>query len=290
MQGRKEGEPVMLNGKELKKVAIIHCVGSRETEGFSGCSRYCCQVALKQSNELRDLGIEVADYYRDIRAFSKGAEKLYRDSRLKGVLYFRYSPETMPEVFQKDDKLRIRAVDLLYGQIVELSFDAIVLSVGMRPKELATQKIQELLKIPRGGDGFFLEKHPKLGPIETNTDGIYVSGCAQYPKDVADSVAQASACSAKASIPMSIGKVKSEGITSVVNEQVCRGCGDCVEICVYKAISLQDKEGKRVSNINKALCKGCGACAAACCNGAITPSHFTDDQIFAQIRSMGVRP
>jgi heterodisulfide reductase subunit A len=135
LQERDEGEPLKLNGKDLKKVALIHCVGSRESEpdGFTGCSRYCCQVALKQANELRDIGVEVTDYYRDIRAFSKGSEKLYQDTRLKGVLYFRYTPETKPEIFEKDGKLRIKAADLLYGQIVELSFDAIVLSLGMRP-------------------------------------------------------------------------------------------------------------------------------------------------------------
>jgi heterodisulfide reductase subunit A len=289
LHDRKENEPLKLNGKELKKIALIHCVGSRETEGFSGCSRYCCQVALKQANELRDLGVEVAEYYRDIRAFSKGAEKLYQDTRLKGVLYFRYTPETMPEIFEKDGKLRIRAIDTLYGQIVELSFDAIVLSVGMRAKEEETKRIQEMLRIPRSADGFFMEKHPKLGPIETNTEGIYIAGCAQYPKDVPDSIAQASGTAAKAAIPMATGKVVTEGIPSVVDESICRGCGDCIEVCQYNAITLEQRDAlKLVAHINDVLCKGCGTCSTVCCNGAIEPRNFTDDQIFSQIDAMGV--
>jgi heterodisulfide reductase subunit A len=283
LQVRPEGEPLKLNDRELKKVALIHCVGSRETEGFTGCSRYCCQVALKQANELRDLGVEVADYYRDIRAFSKGAEKLYQDTRLKGVLYFRYTLETNPEIFEKDGKLRIRAIDTLYGQVVELAFDAIILSVGMRPREEETKRIQEMLRIPLSADGFFMEKHPKLGPVETNTDGIYVAGCAQYPKDVADSIAQASATAAKASIPMAKGKVKAEGIVSVVDEDKCTACGTCEILCPYNAIKCRDDEKAKVT---VALCKGCGVCRASCPENAISLPHFTNDQLIAQIQAM----
>ncbi|UCE75274.1 MAG: FAD-dependent oxidoreductase [Methanomassiliicoccales archaeon] len=280
---RQEKEPLMLNGKELKKVALIHCVGSRETDGFTGCSRYCCQVALKQANELRDLGVEVADYYRDIRAFSKGAEKLYQDTRLKGVIYFRYTPDTKPEVLQENDKLKIRAVDTLFGQVVELSFDAIVLSVGMKPKEEETKRIQEMLRIPRGADGFLLEKHPKLGPIETNTDGIYVAGCAQYPKDVADSISQASGTAAKAAIPMAIGKVRAEGIVSVVDKDKCSGCGTCELLCAFGAITKKE-DGK--AEVTPALCKGCGVCRASCPELAIMLPHFTIDQLLAEISAV----
>ncbi len=280
---RKEGEPLKLNGKELKKVAIIHCVGSRETEGFTGCSRYCCQVALKQANELRDLGVEVADYYRDIRAFSKGAEKMYQDTRLKGVVYFRYTPESKPEVRSEDGKLKIRAMDSLFGQIVELSFDAIVLEVGMRPKEKETEEIQKMLRIPRGADGFILEKHPKLGPIETNTDGIYVAGCAQYPKDVADSISQASGTAAKAAIPMAIGKVRAEGIVSEVDKDRCTGCGTCEILCPFSAITKRE-DGK--AEVTSALCKGCGVCRASCPELAITLPHFTIEQLLAEIAAV----
>jgi heterodisulfide reductase subunit A-like polyferredoxin len=283
LQERKEGEPLVLNGKELKKIALIHCVGSRETEGFSGCSRYCCQVALKQANELRDLGIEVADYYRDIRAFSKGAEKLYQNTRLKGVLYFRYTPENKPEILEEDGKLKIRAVDTLFGQRIELSFDAIVLSVGMKPKEETMEIIQEMLRIPRSGDGFFMEKHPKLGPVETNTDGIYIAGCAQYPKDVADSISQASGTVAKAVIPMAIGKVKAEGVISVVDKDKCTGCATCEILCPFGAISKKE-DGK--AEVTAAICKGCGVCRASCPELAITIPHFANNQLIAEIMAL----
>jgi heterodisulfide reductase subunit A len=285
LQERKEGESLKLNGKDLHKIAMVHCIGSRDSDpnGFTGCSRYCCQVALKQTNELRDLGVEVADYYRDIRAFSKGAEKMYLDTRLKGVLYFRYTPDNMPEVFEKDGKIRIKARDLLYGQIVELAFDAVVLSVGMRPKEPDTTKLQEMLRIPRGADGFYLEKHPKLGPVETNTDGIYIAGCAQYPKDVADSISQASATAAKAAIPMSMGRAKPEGIPSVVIREKCTGCGTCEIVCPFSAIK-KDEEGKAV--VIPALCKGCGTCRASCPEKAIIAPHFTIEQLTAQVDAL----
>jgi heterodisulfide reductase subunit A len=277
-------DKLVLNGKELEKVAIIHCVGSREPEkGFGGCSRYCCQVALKQANELRDIGVEVVDYYRDIRAFSKGAEKLYLDTRLKGVLYFRFTLETRPEVIIDGDELKMRVMDTLYGQTVELSFDAIVLACGMRAFEQDTKHLKEMTKIPIGGDGFFLERHPKLAPIETNTDGIYICGCAQYPKDVTDSIAQGAGAAAKSAIPLANGKVTSESIPSVVEKDMCTGCGTCEIVCPYGAIRF-DEEGK--AEVINVLCKGCGTCRAACPELAIKAPHFTMEEILAQINAI----
>jgi heterodisulfide reductase subunit A len=140
-----------------------------------------------------------------------------------------------------------------------------------------------MFRIPRGADGFFLEKHPKLGPVETNTDGIYIAGCAQYPKDVADSIAQASGTVAKAAIPLATGKAKSEGIPSVVDRDKCTGCNTCVIVCPYSAIQ-KDEEGKAV--ITPALCKGCGTCRASCPERAIAAPHFTMEQLTAQVRAL----
>jgi heterodisulfide reductase subunit A-like polyferredoxin/coenzyme F420-reducing hydrogenase delta subunit len=274
-----EGE-FLINGKKPKTVALIHCVGSREWDGFTGCSRYCCQVALKHAIQLRDMGIEVLSFYRDIRAFSKGTEDTYQKARAKGVIFFRYSPNGKPIINRDGDQTLIRIHDKLFGRIVELPIDAIVLSTGMRPRETDVLKLQNMLKIPLSSTGFFLERHPKLAPVETNTDGIYVAGCAQYPKNIADSIAQGSGAAIKASIIMAKDTIKTDPITSSIDQEKCIGCELCIEICPYQAIEKKE-EGK--PEVVKVLCKGCGTCGASCPKKAITMNHFTDDQLFAQI-------
>ncbi|MCK5559997.1 MAG: hydrogenase iron-sulfur subunit, partial [Thermoplasmata archaeon] len=277
---REEGAELLINGKKPKTVALIHCVGSRETEGFTGCSRYCCQVALKQAIQLREMGIEVLAFYRDIRAFSKGSEDMYQMARAKGVIFFRYSPDNRPILKPEGDLTLIRTYDKLFGRIVELPIDAAVLSVGMRPRENDVAKLQDMLKIPLSENGFFLELHPKLAPVETNTDGIYVAGCAQYPKNIADSVAQASATAIKATNVLARDTVRTEPITSSIDQEKCIGCELCIELCPYQAIE-KDEEGK--PDVIKVLCKGCGTCGASCPTKAITMQHFTDDQLYAQV-------
>lgn len=270
---------LVLNGKELKKVALIHCVGSRDPEGFAGCSRYCCQVALKQANVLRDLGVEVVDYCRDIRAFSKAGEQLYQDTRAKGVTYFRYTPESKPDITTDGDQLKIRIRDDLIDTDVELGVDAVILSVGMRSHEEDSKYLRGLLKVPLGQNNFFLESHPKLAPVDTNTSGIYICGCAQYPKDSADSIAQASATAARATTILSKDKLKGEANIAIVDTDRCSGCETCIMICPYNAIDKLDGKAR----VNEALCKGCGSCAGICRNGAIQQKGFFDDQIISMI-------
>jgi heterodisulfide reductase subunit A-like polyferredoxin/coenzyme F420-reducing hydrogenase delta subunit len=276
---------LLLNGKKPKTVALIHCVGSRETDGFTGCSRYCCQVALKQAIQLRDMGIEVLSYYRDIRAFSKGTEDMYQKARAKGVIFFRYSPTKRPILRKEGEETLISIHDKLFGRIVELPVDAVVLSVGMRPRVKDVSNLQNMLKIPLSANGFFLERHPKLAPVETNTDGIFVAGCAQYPKNIADSVAQASGTASKASMVMAKTEIKTEPITSSIDQEKCIGCELCIELCPYQAIEMNE-EGK--PEVIKVLCKGCGTCGASCPKKAITMRHFTDDQLFAQVTSVPI--
>jgi heterodisulfide reductase subunit A-like polyferredoxin/coenzyme F420-reducing hydrogenase delta subunit len=276
----------LINNKKPKTVALIHCVGSRETGGFTGCSRYCCQVALKHAIQFREMGVEVLSFYRDIRAFSKGTEDLYQKARALGVIFFRYSPEKPPIIRREGDQTFIRTHDKLFGRIVELPIDAVVLSVGMRPRTLDVSHLQNMLKIPLSENGFFLEQHPKLAPVETNTDGIYIAGCAQYPKNIADSIAQASGAAMKASVVMSKDELKTDPITSSIDQEVCIGCELCIELCPYQAIELND-EGK--PEVIKVLCKGCGTCGASCPKKAITMRHFTDDQLFAQVVSSPVK-
>ncbi len=279
-------DELIIGGRKPKTVAFIHCVGSRNEE--FGCSRYCCQITIKQALELRKKGIEVLSFYRDVRAFGKGVEELYQDARNSGVIFFRYEPESKPEVKRDDKELKVRFYDKLFGMNLLFDVDAVILAVGMRPRDDA-KILQSMLKIPLSKEGYFLEKHPKLSPLETNTDGIYVCGCAQYPKSIVDTVAQASGAASKAAIPMGSGRVLTEGIPSVVDESICRGCGDCIEVCEYNAITLEKKDGKRIiAKINELLCKGCGTCSTACCNGAIKPRNFTDEQIFSQIVTLEV--
>jgi heterodisulfide reductase subunit A len=275
----------LINGKKLKTVALIHCVGSRETDGFTGCSRYCCQVALKHAIQLREMGVEVLSFYRDIRAFSKGTEDLYQKARAKGVIFFRYSPEEKPIIRREGEETFIKIHDKLFGRIVELPIDAVLLSVGMRPRKTDVANLQNMLKIPLSVNGFFLEQHPKLAPVETNTDGIYIAGCAQYPKNIADSIAQASGAAAKASVVMSKNELKTDPITSSIDQEKCIGCELCIELCPYQAIEM-NVEGK--PEVIKVLCKGCGTCGASCPKKAITMRHFTDDQLYAQVVSVPI--
>jgi heterodisulfide reductase subunit A len=273
---------LQINGKKPETVALIHCVGSRDADGFTGCSRYCCQVALKQAIQLREMGVEVLAFYRDIRAFSKGSEEMYQQARAKGVIFFRYSPDNKPVLKREGDETLIRTHDKLFGRIVELPVDAVVLSVGMRPREDDVAKLQKLLKIPLSATGFFLERHPKLAPVETNTDGIYIAGCAQYPKNIADSVAQASGAAVKASMIMAKDSIETEPITSSIDPEICISCELCIELCPYHAIE-KNEEGE--PEVIKVLCKGCGTCGASCPKKAITMQHFTDEQLYAQVTS-----
>jgi heterodisulfide reductase subunit A-like polyferredoxin len=273
-------EELVIGNKKPKVVAFIHCVGSRD--GEIGCSRYCCQITIKQALELRKRGIEVFSFYRDVRAFGKGVEELYQEARNKGVIFFRYEPENKPEVIKTDDELKIKFFDKLFGKNLLLDVDSVILTVGMRPRE-DTKVLQSLFKVPLSREGYFLEKHPKLAPLETNTDGIYVCGCAQYPKNIVDTVAQASGAAAKASVPMAKGTVVAESVVSIVDQDKCTGCGTCELLCPFGAISL-DAEGK--AEVTKALCKGCGTCRASCPELAITVPHFTNDQMIAQIHAM----
>lgn len=273
---------LQIEGKKPKIVALIHCVGSRESDGFTGCSRYCCQVALKQAIQLREMGIEVYSFYRDIRAFSKGTEDMYQKARTMGVIFFRYSDSEKPVVTRKGKVTEIEIYDRLFGKKLQLQVDAAVLSVGMRPREKEVEALQALLKIPLSSNGFFLERHPKLAPVETNTDGIYLAGCAQYPKNIADSIAQASGTAVKASIVMAKDKAMTEPITSNIDEDICIGCELCMELCPYHAIE-KNEEGK--PEVIKVLCKGCGTCGASCPKKAITMQHYTDDQIYVQVAS-----
>ena len=264
-----------LNG--TKSVTFIQCVGSRNSER-EDCSRYCCQIAVKQAIELRELGADVTILHRGISTFSKGAEEMYKQACENGVQFIRF-PDGQKPVVSENGK-RVIAHDEPGDIDISLSSDLIVLSTAMIPREAETAALQQMLKIPRSANGFFMEQHPKLAPVETNTDGIYLCGTCQFPKNVADSVAQASGAAAKAAIPMAIGKAKAVPITSLVDEELCIGCRTCESLCPYRAIRIED--GKTVAEVVEVLCKGCGVCAASCPEGAVKIRNFTDRQLIVQ--------
>jgi len=281
-------DSLTIAGKRPEKVAFIQCVGSREKGGNEYCSRYCCQVAIKQAIQLQERGINCMVYYRDIRTFDKGAEEAYREARAKGVLFLKYDEKHPPEVIGNKRATEIKRYQPLYKREVELPFDAVILSVGMVPKEKDFAELQNLFKLPRGLDGFFLERHSKLGPVETNTAGIFVCGCANSPKGISDSLFSAQGAAGKAAILTSRDHIELEPVVwQVVNRELCRACGICVKICEFNAPQLVDRgDGVMVCEINEALCKGCGTCAAYCPTNAITARHFTDEQIDVMIDTL----
>jgi heterodisulfide reductase subunit A len=261
-------------------VAIIHCVGSRDERANRYCSRVCCMYAMKHAHLVRDkTGAEVYEFYMDIRAFGKGYEEFYERVQDEGVFFVRGRGAEV--VVELDGKLTIKAEDANLGRMVEARVDMVVLETALVPQP-DTDRMGALFGLSRSEDGFFLEAHPKLRPVETNTDGVFLAGACQAPRDVPDAVAHANAAAAEALALLSQGVVQIAPTTAEVNEELCSGCGECVLVCPYSAISLTD----HTAQVNSALCKGCGTCAAACLAKAITALHFTDEQIVAQIEGV----
>jgi len=270
--------------RNAKHAAFVLCVGSREPDGFTGCSRYCCPTAIKQAIELCERGVDTTIFYRDIRTISTGAEEMYRKARGMGVLFVRIPPGKSVEIVGDKRAEIVRCFDDLLGRTLEVPADLVVLSVGMRPRQPETGKFHDILKTSLGLDGFLLERHPELAPVETAVEGVLLAGTVQGPKDIVDTVAQASAAAAKASVFLAYEKVTQDPAIAAVNEVKCRGCGKCVEICQFQAPKLvETSPGVFTARINGSLCKGCGTCASWCPSGAITARHFTDRQLNAMI-------
>ncbi len=274
-------------GNKPKRVAFIQCVGSRDPETNPACSRYCCSSSVKQALALAGKGIESVVLYRDMRTQSHSMEEMYRDARGAGVMFFRYSADGRPEVRGAKKAEKIGFHDRLTDGEMEFEADAVVLAVAVKPDDEESARFREMFKVPRTPDGFMMERHPKLGPVETTVEGVFLAGTAQGPKDTADAMAQASATASKAAEIVCRDEIELEPTTCVVLEEACRACGKCVEICDFNAPSFVEvAPGVSVARINEALCKGCGTCAAWCPVQAISAKHFTDRQIHAQLETM----
>lgn len=271
--------------KRPRSIGFIQCVGSRSArKGRPYCSNVCCMNTVKSTLVIKehDPDIELKVFYIDIRAFGKGFEDLYTRSRRLGVQYVRGLPGTIEET--ADGSLRV-AVENGAGGAIELhDLDMLVLAIGVEPSK-RTQKLQEMLGLQLTSDGFFLEAHPKLQPVDAATRGVYYAGCAEGPKDIKETVTQASAAAARAIRLMHQGEIWTEPITSEVIAAHCKACGKCAEVCPYHAITVDVKK-KTPAVVNTAACAGCGTCAAECRFGAISMNHYTDRQIVKQIDTM----
>jgi heterodisulfide reductase subunit A len=281
--GPTEGSIVMRNGETPKRVAILHCVGSRDEHHQPYCSRICCMYSLKLAHLIREkTKAEVFEFYTDIRSFGKGYEEFYERVQHEGVVFVRgRGAQVMPE----GDRLVVRAEDTDLGQPVNLPVDMVILATGVVPSKSA-KELAHALHVTRDVNGFFMEAHPKLRPVDSNTDGIYLAGTCQAPRDIPDTVTHASAAASQALGLLSQDYVEVVPTIAEVNELDCVGCNLCVEVCPYGAPSLVMKRGRFVSEINEALCKGCGLCVAACRGKAITLRGFNDTQLLTQLETL----
>jgi heterodisulfide reductase subunit A len=240
--------------------------------------------SLKLAQLARDYaGAEVVEFFRDMRTFGKDYEAFYERVGRHGVDFKRFDQDIRVE--RQDGQLVVINTDVYTGQPMQTLVDMVILSTGMEPHPDAPQ-VARTFGISLSPDGFFLEKHPKLGPVETATDGVFLAGACQSPKDIPDSVAQGGAAAAAAISLMDAGSVTLEPFTTYVIAEKCGGCRTCEGLCPYSAIAMVDYNGRQVAYINEALCKGCGACAAACPAGAANQHGFTNEQVMAEIEGI----
>lgn len=272
--------------KPPKRIAFISCVGSRDVNQNPYCSRICCMAMIKHAHQIlaQNPDAQVVVFYMDLRTFGKGYEEFLERVQREGLTLLRGKVAEIRED-PETKNLRLRFEDTLLNQIFDLEFDMVVLSIGLTPPP-DIEKLQKILKISLSPDRFFLEAHPKLRPVETHVAGIYVAGTAQGPKDIPDTVAQASAAASQATTPLVAGKVYAEATVAVVDQDKCGACQTCVRTCPFGAPQMVETEKGLKAEINEALCQGCGACVAACPAGAITQRNFTDGQIQAQLDAL----
>jgi heterodisulfide reductase subunit A len=268
-----------------ESVAILHCVGSRDVNYHEYCSRVCCMYALKYTHLIKEkVGhhTRIYDFYIDQRCYGKGYEEFYRRCQEEGTVFIRGKVAEItdqPASAAEAGKLVAIAEDTLSGTRLRLPVDMVVLCAAMESRE-DTAAVGRIFGVNQGADGFFLEEHPKLGPLNTATDGVFLAGACQGPKDIPDTVAQASGAAAKSLALASRGMVIIPSAISWIDADICAGCQTCIRLCPYSAIEFDAR--RAVSVVNAALCKGCGSCAGGCPSGAARVRHFEKDQIFAE--------
>lgn len=281
------GEVILRDGRKPKSIGIIHCVGSRSKNTNPWCSRVCCMYSLKLAHLLKEhTNAEVYNFYIDMRTPGKMYEEFYDRLLSEGVHFIRGKVAEVSDIpisKEEEGKLILRVEDTLGGFIRRIPVDMVVLSVGLEPCNDA-KEISKIFNIGLSAEGFFQERHPKLAPVHTFTDGIFIAGACQGPKDIPDSVAQGAAAAGEALSSIGAGYLELEPNTAYIDEEKCSGCKTCISLCPYSAITYDEE--KKKAKINEALCKGCGTCAAACPSGAINQNLFEDEEIFNEIEGV----
>jgi len=296
--GPTQGKVVTKDGRTPQSVALLHCIGSRDENYHAYCSRVCCMYALKYAHLIKEKipQASVYSFYIDMRCFGKGYEEFYKRLQHEGVKFIRGKAANVwggGEFKQicgsnsvemlEDNQIVVQAEDTLLGKILRVPVDMVVLTPAVEARADADDVGRKFL-VNRGADGFFIEQHPKLAPVSTTNDGVFIAGACQGPKDIPDTVAQASAAASKALSLIARREIEVEGTTATITDELCSGCKCCLTLCPYNAISFDEK--RKRSAVNEVLCKGCGTCVASCPSSAIQARHFTDAQLFAEIEGV----
>jgi heterodisulfide reductase subunit A len=278
-------ERLAKGGFKADCVVMIQCVGARNAER-PNCARICCGQAIKNALKIKDMSpeTEVYVFYKDVRSYGF-KEDYYREAAEKGVIFVNYTDERKPKVTDENGKLRVVFWEPIIKREIEVEPDILALSAATIPNS-DNKRIAEMLKVPLTKDGFFLEAHMKLRPVDFQTDGVFLCGMAHSPKFIDESISQACAAASRAATILSKKTLEMEGIVANVDEDLCSGCRICENLCPYNAIEMTEKEGGKVAaHVIEALCKGCGVCGTACPTKAINLGHFTTQEILAQVRA-----
>ncbi len=286
--GPTTGKLVLRDGSTPKRVGIVHCVGSRDQNYHKYCSRVCCMYALKLAHLVHEkTGAEVFNCYIDIRAPGKGFEEFYNRVQNEGVQFVRGKVADITPVAGEgtvaDGGLVMNVDDTLLGKVSKINVDMVILAVALEA-QVDAGDVRRTFGISCSADGFFLEKHPKLAPVNTASDGVFVAGACQGAKDIPDTVAQADAAAAQALALIDAGQIELEPNTAWIDETMCSGCKTCILLCPYSAIHCDDE--REIAVIDAALCKGCGTCVAACPSGAAKQHLFSDEQIHEELEGL----
>ena len=282
--GPTSGKVTLRDGSEPKAIAILHCIGSRDKNSHEHCSRVCCMYSLKFAHLFKEkTSADVYQFYIDIRAAGKGYEEFYNRIIEEDVKFIRGKVARVAKSVDEPDRLIVEAEDTITGKFIKLPVDMVVLSPAMIPRSNA-KDVARLFNLSTDKQGFFMERHPKLAPLSTMSEGVFIAGVCQSPKDIPDTVAQANGAAAEALTIVVKDKLELEATTVMVNPASCCACQNCVRVCPYGAPFFNEQKG--VSEINEALCKGCGLCASVCPSSAIIARHFTNEQVLAEMEGL----